>query len=88
MRAIGGYIDVLTLKHGERVGIEVETGKSDAVASVRNCLRSKFDRVNVVATIKSAMDKCEREPAEADLFIPGRLELARRDLRSPETPRT
>ncbi len=75
----GGRVDVLAVKNGERVGIEVETGKSDVVANVRNCLRSGFARVMVVATDEVAMRKVERQLAEAGLLIPTRVELGLRD---------
>ncbi|MCK4873264.1 MAG: DUF87 domain-containing protein [Phycisphaerales bacterium] len=47
---VGGRVDVLAEKDGERIGIEIETGKSDVVANVRNCLAEGFDRVIVVVT--------------------------------------
>ena len=75
----GGRVDVLATKNGQRVAIEIETGKSDVVANVRNDLRSGFKRVIVVATEKDALAKVERELAQAGLMIPGRVHVVMRD---------
>ncbi len=74
----GGRVDVLARRNGERVAIEVETGKSGAAANVRNCLRSGFERVIVVATDNEALAKVERELAEARLIVPGRVRIGLR----------
>jgi len=71
----GGRVDVLASKNGERVAIEIETGKSDAVANVKNCLRSGFKRIIVVATNDEALAKVERELAAAGLIVPGRVRV-------------
>ena len=75
----GGRVDVLASRNGERVTIEVETGKSDVVANVRNCLRSAFQSVIVVATDGTALDKVERELAKARLMIPERVSIVLRE---------
>ena len=75
----GGRVDVLASKNGEHVTIEVETGKSDVVANVRNCLRSAFQSVIVVATDGTALEKVERELAKARLIVPGRVGTVLRD---------
>lgn len=74
----GGRVDVLALRNGERVAIEIETGKSDVIANVRNCLRSGFERVIVVATDDEALGKVERELATAGLIVPGRVRIVSR----------
>lgn len=78
----GGRVDVLAVKGAERVGIEVETGKSDVVSNVRNCLATKFDRVIVVATNEQAMRKVEQALAQDGLLVPGRVEIAIRQAMS------
>ena len=84
---VGGRVDVLARRNGHRVGIEVETGKSDVVSNVRNCLLSGFDRVVVVATDEQAMTKVERQLATAGLLIPPRVTLVLRDrLSMSEVP--
>ncbi len=75
----GGRVDVLATKEGKCIGVEIETGKSDAVANVQNGLRSRFAQVLVVATGEAALKKVERQLAEAGLFIPGRVRLVLRD---------
>ena len=75
----GGRVDVLASKGGERIGIEIETGKSDALANVRNGLRSGFRRVIVAATDEVALRKVERQLAEAGLLTPSRIQLVLRD---------
>ncbi len=75
----GGRVDVLATRAGERVGIEIETGKSYIVANVRNGLRSRFDRVIVVVTDETALAQVEKRIASAGLLIPGRIEIVLRD---------
>lgn len=50
------------------LAIEVETGKSDVVWNVKNCMRSRFDKVIVVATDDLAFKKVERDIAKAGLM--------------------
>lgn len=76
---MGGRVDVLARRNGDRVAIEIETGKSDAIANVRNCLRSGFERVIVVATDNEALSKVERELADARLIVPGRVRIVLRE---------
>jgi len=70
---INGRVDVLAVKDNKRIGIEIETGKSDVVSNVKNCLLSKFDQVIVVATDNKAMEKVERLLAKEGLIMPGRI---------------
>ena len=74
-----GRIDVLARKGSESVAIEVETGKSDVVRNVKNCLSSDFNKVIVVATDEAALEKVERQLAKAGLMIPSRVEIVLRD---------
>jgi len=75
---VGGRVDVLAVKEGERIGIEIETGKSDVVNNVRAGLRSGFTKVIVVATDDKALAKVERDLADAGLFLPGRVTIGLR----------
>jgi len=75
----GGQVDVLATKGAKRVAIEVETGKSDVIANVRNCLASGFDQVIVVATNEAALTKVERELAKAGLLVAGRVKIMLRE---------
>ena len=46
----GKTVDLVARKNGKRIAVEIETGKSDAVANVRKCLQEGFDVVLSVAT--------------------------------------
>ena len=70
-----GNVDVLVLKDGKTIAIEIETGKSDFVRNVKQDLLSGFDEVLVVAVDKKALGKVERELAKEDLMIDGRVEI-------------
>lgn len=86
---VGGRVDVLAEKNGRRVGIEVESGQSNAVENVRRCLRSGHDTVVVVATDDKAMDKVEKQLARAGLLIPSRVTIVLRDkLKMPRRSET
>ena len=71
----GGRVDVLAIRGARRIGIEVETGKSNVVANVKNCLRSGFDSVVIVATDKPALMQVQRALATVGLLIPGRIDV-------------
>ena len=45
-------IDIVAEQDGKRVAYEIETGKSDAEANVRKCLKAGMDRVVVLARSK------------------------------------
>ena len=75
----GGRVDVLAMKEGERVGIEIETGKSDVVSNVKHCLESRFSMIIVVATDDNALRIVERQLAVAGLLIPNRVRVVLRD---------
>lgn len=71
-----GRVDVLAVKDGKTVAIEIETGKSDVVRNVKRGLRSGFDKTLVIATDRTAFTKIERLLAQADLLIPEKVEIA------------
>jgi predicted RecB family endonuclease len=74
-----GNVDVLAVKDGKTIAIEIETGKSNVVRNVKQDLLSGFDKVIVVATDKEALGKVERELARAGLMIPNRVEVILRE---------
>ena len=55
-----GFIDVVAQRPGERVAIEIETGKSDIKMNVEKLRGLGFDRVILVATSPSAVAACHR----------------------------
>ena len=70
-----GRVDVVARKDGEKIAIEIETGKSNFVRNVQQDLAAKYDKVLVVATDKLAFGKIEKKLAEAGLLIPERIKL-------------
>lgn len=70
-----GRVDVLARKGAERVGIEVETGKSDVVKNVKRCLLAGLDKLCVVATDRDALKRIERLLVADNLLVSGRLFL-------------
>ena len=70
-----GRVDVVARNESERIGIEIETGKSDFIRNVRQDLAAKYNKVIVVATDKSAFKKIETKLAQARLLIPGRVDI-------------
>ena len=76
---VGGRVDVLATKDGERIGIEVETGKSDVLGNIGHCLLSGFSTILVVATDEKAMARVEQPLGSQGLLIPQRITLALQD---------
>jgi hypothetical protein len=55
-----GAIDILAEGHGERVAIEVETGKSDVKNNLDKIRNAGFDRIILVATAPEAVGTCQK----------------------------
>ncbi len=72
-----GRVDVLATKGAKRVGIEVETGKSETVKNVKRCLLERLDRIMIVATDGSALEKTKKQLTAAGLLGSGRVTLER-----------
>lgn len=53
----GKTVDVVAEKEGERIAIEVETGKSDMVMNIEKCAKADFGKIIVVATSDDARKK-------------------------------
>ena len=70
-----GRVDVVARKDGEKIAIEIETGKSNFIRNVQQDLAAKYDKVMVVAIDKSDFEKIEKKLAQAGLLIAGRVEL-------------
>ena len=71
----GGVVDLYAKNSHKTLIVEVETGKSNVVANVKNCLRSGFDSVVIVATDQPALMKVQRALATVGLLIPGRIDV-------------
>ena len=61
-----GNIDLLAERPGERVAIEIETGKSDIKENLSKLRSAGFDRVVFVATSPAAVSACQRVIQAAD----------------------
>ncbi|MCK4342537.1 MAG: DUF87 domain-containing protein [Phycisphaerae bacterium] len=55
-----GTIDLLAERPGERVAVEVETGKSDVAGNLAKLRGKGFDRIVMVATSSVAVSVCEK----------------------------
>ena len=78
-----GRVDVLARQDGEQIAVEIETGKSDPGWNVKQDLLAKCNKVLVVVTDESAMDKVFMQLWNAGLIIPDRVSIVVRDgLRS------
>jgi len=55
-----GIVDVVAERAGERLAVEIETGKSDIKMNIEKTRLSGFDRVILVATSPSAVSACQR----------------------------
>ena len=74
----GGNMDISATRASENVAIEIETGKSNVVANVKRDLLNA-GKVIVVATDDGALQKVERQLAQAGLILPGRLSVVLQD---------
>jgi len=55
-----GAIDLLAERPGERIGIEVETGKSDIKANLTKIKGAECDQILLIATSPAAVTACNR----------------------------
>jgi hypothetical protein len=62
-----GVVDLLAERPGERVAVEIETGKSDISANLGKVRAAGFDRLVVVATCPAAVSACHRAIEAAGL---------------------
>jgi hypothetical protein len=67
-----GAIDLLAERPGERIAIEVETGKSDIAENLRKVQAAGFDKVVLIATSPSAISACQQaiDAAKAEAKVP------------------
>ena len=60
-----GAIDILAERPGERVAIEVETGRSNIKNNLHKIEDAGFDRVLLIATSPAAVTACQKAIANA-----------------------
>jgi len=70
-----GAVDILAEKPGQRVAVEVETGKSHVKTNLANALKAGFDRVVLVATAPAAVAECHRAVERSDPRGKGQAEV-------------
>ena len=70
-----GAVDLLAERSGERVAVEIETGKSDIKANLVKVRKGGFDRLVVVGTSPAAVGACHRAIEAADLEKDPSVEL-------------
>lgn len=72
----GKAADLSATKDGERVAIEIETGKSDAIYNIQKCIEAGFDKVISFATNPEARQKIDEELGAAGLRGINRVKVA------------
>lgn len=70
-----GAVDLLAQRPGERVAIEIETGKSDVPANLKKLAHASFDRVVLVAIAPEAVGVCQRAIDQSDRSTAAPIEL-------------
>jgi len=70
-----GAVDLLAERPGERVAIEIETGKSDIRMNLAKVKNAGFDRLIMVATSPAAVSACHRAIEGAGLSKDQSIEL-------------
>lgn len=60
-----GAIDILATRPGEKVAIEIETGKSDIKGNLDKINGADFDKIVLVATSPAAVAVCQRRVIES-----------------------
>ena len=63
----GKTVDLVIVKGGQRIAVEVETGKSDAIRNMRKDLEAGFDHVISVALTAGVKKEIERQLESAQL---------------------
>ena len=70
-----GAVDILAQRPGERIVIEVETGKSDIKANLLKIKNANFDRVVLLATSPAAVNACQSAIDTMENIDPSTVEL-------------
>ena len=70
-----GAVDILAQRPGERVVVEVETGKSDIKANLSKIKDGNFDRVVLLATSPAAVNTCQSAIDAMENIDPSTAEL-------------
>jgi len=65
----GKTIDLVAMKGIERIAIEIETGKSDAVGNINKCLEVGFEKIVVVALTFALKQKIQRQVISINISV-------------------
>lgn len=65
-----GAVDLVAQRPGQRVAIEIETGKSNIAANLKKLACAGFDRILFVATSPAACAACQRAIEKQDAINP------------------
>jgi DNA-binding MarR family transcriptional regulator len=79
----GKTVDLAFEKDGERIAVEVETGKSDAIWNIQKDLKAGFDKVISVAIDRKVKEKIEKLIKESGLFRNKKVEVVRGKIENP-----
>ena len=55
-----GFVDVVAERSGERIAVEIETGRSDIDANLLKTRNAAFDMTILVATSPEAITQCQK----------------------------
>ena len=70
-----GAIDLLAARPGEKIAVEVETGKSDIKQNLTHMKKKEFDKLIMVATSPNAVSACQKAIDAVDTKYLPTLEL-------------
>ena len=62
-----GAIDLLAVRPGEKIAIEVETGKSDIKQNLQHMKKKEFDQLIMIATSPEAVSACQKAIDAVDI---------------------
>jgi HJR/Mrr/RecB family endonuclease len=74
----GRSVDVVAERDGNRIAIEVETGKSDSIYNIRKDLEYGFDEILVVVLDEKTKEKIKSDLNKADSNNKVKLEVAKK----------
>ena len=60
----GKAVDVVAEKDGQKIAVEIETGKSDFLGNIRKCAEGDFERLVIVATSSKVKKRIQRKITE------------------------
>lgn len=72
---VNGHVDLVLTKGEQRIAVEVETGKSDAVANVHKALAQDFVKIIIAATSPAAMQTVHNQLDRAGQLDQPRVHL-------------